>query len=232
MKLLILVALALIFAPSAYGAVGVGIPLGEVHYVNDPLVAEALDVADAEWGRGTCAVRLGTHPLVPTAGAIGPLSGPEYAADCYILFNPGWLTELHNRIASADYGTRRQAYRDLCHAMVHEKGHLLGYLDEDPAPLQGVMTSAVWDLWLPACTVWVNAKVGVAVAPVQTLGGKAPAKGKPGVTIQVRPCTTRACGRRYADQARRVWRHRRAVICQKADLALTAGKQPPIFCTK
>lgn len=158
----------------------------------DPYVVDAIRVAQQEWaalGRGpSCNPETATSIDVPVAAAITPPSS------CRIMFGPDWLANRLAWINSTDRFARRAGLRDLCHVVVHEVGHLLGFADGDPAPLSGVMTGMWGYLWLPSCTAWVD-----VLAPEPLSAAAPPAVIRPAKGLWravLRPCRTRRCLRR------------------------------------
>jgi hypothetical protein len=184
------VLLVLLLCGRADAAASYNVNVAAAAPVNNPWVNTASDVATAEWGGLPCSSSIVSSLDVPTAGAVGPDQGY-----CLVALNPIWLAGELALIESANVYNRRSGLRDLCHVLVHEFGHLGGLRDGDPASLSGVMTAAVWTLWLPRCTEWINSVAPVpSFVPGRVSTAIRPAKGLRRAVL--RPCRTRRCLRR------------------------------------
>ena len=222
---IILGTLLWVYWPGRADAQAGGIQVAVVGTTADPAVEEALMVADDQWRAAgfepDCELRRPFRTFDSSAIAAGASD-----RECEIMWSVSWLAENLGGRRHHDVYVRRAAYDQLCHAAVHEKGHLLGYADQDPMPMGGVMHyDTAYTVPLDRCAAWVDLMAPLPVAAVRM--AEVPIKGAArDIVLGEWPC-----GPRCKAKARKFAKRRQAAICQKAYTALTAGRTIPKVCS-
>jgi len=120
-------------------------------------VLQALAVADRQWRD------FGLEPdCQPKIIWLFDNAGFSGAADddtCWFGIGVTMVRHLEAAKRTTDVALKRQAYGEVCHLIVHEKGHLLGFADFDGSRGNGVMTwDRLYSSTLPRCDAWAAQK--------------------------------------------------------------------------